>query len=222
MPHTSRSASATSPTVARARSEDQSALQGGLVGFFSEAQLQQTFPPDVAARLFAMQPGQIMDPIAGQGGRLHIFKLNGKREQQQEMTYEQVKPQIAQTITDQRKQVNDAFKQCKQTIDQAAEQATTAANQMKTSAVAQVQSTASSTSSQLSAHGASQVAAIRSAAAGARAGIQKAGAAAIASVTQGVNQAAKGLEQGAQARSAVIGSDDDADLRRDRCHPRVP
>jgi parvulin-like peptidyl-prolyl isomerase len=92
-------------TVARVRSEDASGAQGGLVGFFSEAQLQQTFPADVATRLFAMQPGQIMDPITGQAGRLHIFKLNGKRESQQNMTYDQVKAQIAQTITDQRKQV---------------------------------------------------------------------------------------------------------------------
>lgn len=92
-------------TVARARSEDQSGMQGGQIGFFSEAQLQQTFPKEVADRLFAMQPGQILDPIQGQGGRVHIIKLNGKREQTQELTYDQVKQQIAQTITDQRKQV---------------------------------------------------------------------------------------------------------------------
>lgn len=92
-------------TVARNRSEDASGPQGGMVGFLSEAQLQQTFPADVAAKIFALQPGQVLDPIQGQGGRFHIFKLNGKREQQQEMTYDQVKPQIAQTITDQRKQV---------------------------------------------------------------------------------------------------------------------
>jgi parvulin-like peptidyl-prolyl isomerase len=92
-------------TVARARSEDQSALQGGMIGFFSEAQLKQTFPPEIAQQLFALSVGQMAGPIQGQDGRWHLFKLDGKREQQQEMTYDQVKQQIAGTITDQRKQV---------------------------------------------------------------------------------------------------------------------
>jgi parvulin-like peptidyl-prolyl isomerase len=93
-------------TVARARSEDpNSAMQGGVIGFFSEANLQRTFPAEVAQRLFNLQPGQITDPIQSQDGRWHIFKLNGKREQQQELTFEEVSPQISRTITEQRKQV---------------------------------------------------------------------------------------------------------------------
>jgi parvulin-like peptidyl-prolyl isomerase len=93
-------------TIARNRSEDpQSGMQGGQIGFFSDAQLKQTFPPDIAANLFALNTGQMTAPIQGQDGRWHLFLVQGKREQQQDMTYDQVKPQIAQTITQQRQQV---------------------------------------------------------------------------------------------------------------------
>lgn len=93
-------------TVARTRSEDpNSALQGGKLGFLSEADLQQTFPGEINTRFFAMQPGQTTEPIRGSDGRLHIFKLDGRREQQQELTFEQVQQQIAQQITEQRKQI---------------------------------------------------------------------------------------------------------------------
>jgi parvulin-like peptidyl-prolyl isomerase len=93
-------------TVARARSEDQqSALQGGVIGFFSESNLQRTFPPEVAARLFTMQPGQVTEPIQSGDGRWHLFKLDTKREQTKELTFEEVRDQIAGTITEQRRQV---------------------------------------------------------------------------------------------------------------------
>ena len=43
-------------TVARARSEDpNSAMQGGVIGFFSEENLNRTFPAEVAQRLFSLQ-----------------------------------------------------------------------------------------------------------------------------------------------------------------------
>lgn len=92
-------------TIARARSEDQSGLQGGSIGFFSDDRLRQTFPADVINTLSSKQVGQFTDPIQGQDGRWHIFKVNGRRDQAQDMTYDQVKLQIAQNITDQRKQV---------------------------------------------------------------------------------------------------------------------
>jgi parvulin-like peptidyl-prolyl isomerase len=92
-------------TVARARSEDQSALQGGSIGFFADDRLKQTFPPDVLQKIVVLQVGQNTDPIQSQDGRWHIFKLNARRDQAQDMTYDQVKQQIAQNITDQRKQV---------------------------------------------------------------------------------------------------------------------
>lgn len=92
-------------TVARSRSEDQSALQGGLIGFFSEEQIKSTFPPDVASSLFNLQVGGTLGPIQGSDGRWHIFKLNGKRNEAKDLTYEEVSPQIAKNITDQRAQV---------------------------------------------------------------------------------------------------------------------
>lgn len=92
-------------TVARARSEDASGLQGGSIGFFSEDRLRQTFPADIGARIFSMTVGQMTQPIQSQDGRLHIFKLNGKREQSKDLTYEEVSSEIAKLITDQRKQV---------------------------------------------------------------------------------------------------------------------
>lgn len=92
-------------TVARARSEDVSGLQGGSIGFFSEQRLQQTFPPDVASSLFRLSVGQMTQPIQSADGRWHIFKLNGKREQSKELTFEEVSAEIAKMITDQRKQV---------------------------------------------------------------------------------------------------------------------
>jgi parvulin-like peptidyl-prolyl isomerase len=93
-------------TVARAQSEDpNSAMQGGAIKFFSEAELQQTFPADVATRFFAMSAGQITDPIKANDGRFHIFKVNQKVEQTTPFTYDQVKQRLAQQMVDQRKQV---------------------------------------------------------------------------------------------------------------------
>lgn len=92
-------------TVARARSEDVSGLQGGSIGFFSEDRLRQTFPPDIATNLFNLNAGQMTQPIQSQDGRWHIFKLNGKREQNKDLSFEEVSADIAKLITDQRKQV---------------------------------------------------------------------------------------------------------------------
>ncbi|MCC6744134.1 MAG: SurA N-terminal domain-containing protein [Acidobacteria bacterium] len=92
-------------TVARARSEDVTGLQGGSIGFFSEDRLRQTFPAEIGVKIFAMTVGQMTQPIQSQDGRLHIFKLNGKREQSKDLTFEEVSAEIAKLITDQRKQV---------------------------------------------------------------------------------------------------------------------
>jgi parvulin-like peptidyl-prolyl isomerase len=93
-------------TVARARSEDRSALQGGSIGFMSEQQLQASgFPAQVVALLFSKKVGEITEPIQGSDNRYHIFKVNGKREETRELSFEEVRQQISQTITEQRKQV---------------------------------------------------------------------------------------------------------------------
>ena len=96
-------------TVAAQKSEDQaSALRGGRLGFASEAQLRQTFPsrPDVPAKLMALTEGQYTEPIKDNlAGAWYIFKLNRKQEQPQNLTLTDVRPDIINTITQQRQQV---------------------------------------------------------------------------------------------------------------------
>jgi parvulin-like peptidyl-prolyl isomerase len=96
-------------TVAAQKSEDQaSGLRGGRLGFASEAQLRQTFPsrPDVPAKLMAMNDGQYTEPIKDNlSGAWYIFKLNRKQEQPQNLTLNDVRADIINTITQQRQQV---------------------------------------------------------------------------------------------------------------------
>jgi parvulin-like peptidyl-prolyl isomerase len=96
-------------TVAAQNSEEQeTAQQGGRLGFGSEAKIQQAFPgvPNLGARLMTMSPGQYTEPIKDNlSGAFYIFLLNTKREQPQDLTYDQVKQTIIQDITNQRQQV---------------------------------------------------------------------------------------------------------------------
>ena len=96
-------------TVAAQKSEDQaSGLRGGRLGFASEAQLRQTFPsrPDVPAKLMALNDGQYTEPIKDNlAGAWYIFKLNRKQEQPQNLTLNDVRADIINTITQQRQQV---------------------------------------------------------------------------------------------------------------------
>jgi parvulin-like peptidyl-prolyl isomerase len=94
--------------VASQRSEDQSNIRGGRLGFAPEAALRQSLAsrPEVADRLMAMTPGQYTEPIKDNlAGRWYIFKLNNKREQSQNLTFEDVRRNIVETITQQRQQI---------------------------------------------------------------------------------------------------------------------
>lgn len=96
--------------VARARSEDpKSLLQGGDIGFFSEDQLKQAgMPPDLIAQLFgSMQVGDYTDPKQI-SGRWYIFKLKERHLQSENLTLENVRQQITQALTDQKKQILNA------------------------------------------------------------------------------------------------------------------
>jgi hypothetical protein len=54
----------------------------------------------------AMTPGQYTEPIKDNlAGRWYIFKLNNKREQSQNLTFEDVRRNIVETITQQRQQI---------------------------------------------------------------------------------------------------------------------
>jgi peptidyl-prolyl cis-trans isomerase SurA len=85
-------------TLAAEKSEDQSKLQKGDLGYISEDQLKQSFPPQVAATL--MNPkfaiGQIL-PTPMQG-KFYIFKLQERSDKDEDLTLES--PGIRQKVTD--------------------------------------------------------------------------------------------------------------------------
>ena len=95
-------------TIAKQRSEHQSAVNAGNPGFGDEAALKQLFPtrPEVAQRLLSMTPGQYTEPIKDNlGGQWVIFKLNGKRTETTNLTIDDVRKNIIDAITQQRQQI---------------------------------------------------------------------------------------------------------------------
>jgi peptidyl-prolyl cis-trans isomerase C len=86
-------------TVASQRSEHQSAMRQGAVGFAAEEQLKQLLPtrPEVAQRLMTMSAGQYTEPIK-EAGQWAIFKVNGRRDQPQNLTLQD--PAVRKTILD--------------------------------------------------------------------------------------------------------------------------
>jgi len=104
-------------TVARAKSEDRSLLQGGDIGFASEDDLKQNgFQPDLVTQFFGpMQVGSFTAPVKFNSpqapGRWYIFKLQEKRLQTENLTLESqtpqgsVRQQIAVALTNQRKEI---------------------------------------------------------------------------------------------------------------------
>ena len=100
-------------TVARAKSEDINTLaRGGDVGFASEEDLKNNgFPADLVARLFGpMQVGDYTEPVRFSSGKWYVFKLAEKRLTTENLTLESpgVRQQIAQGLTNQRKQILNA------------------------------------------------------------------------------------------------------------------
>jgi len=104
-------------TLARAKSEDQSLLQGGDIGFATEEQLKQNgFPPDLISQLMGpMQIGSFTAPVKFSspqypGGRWYIFKLQEKHLQTENLTLESqgVRQQITMALTNQRKEILNA------------------------------------------------------------------------------------------------------------------
>jgi peptidyl-prolyl cis-trans isomerase SurA len=96
-------------TVARERSEDQSNLRGGDIGFFSEEQLTRMgLPQELVSQFFgSMQNGDITPPQRMTNGQWFILKLTDKRLQNENLTLEN--PTVRKDITDglvgQRKQI---------------------------------------------------------------------------------------------------------------------
>lgn len=95
-------------TVAAQRSEDASAVRGGALGFNSEARLRQMFGTrqEVVQRIMSMTPGQYTEPISEPtAGAWVIVKLNDKLEAPRNLSLEQVRQNIVDTITQQRQTV---------------------------------------------------------------------------------------------------------------------
>lgn len=85
-------------SIAREKSEDQSRLQSGDLGYISEDEMKQTFPPQVAATLMdaKFSVGQIL-PTPMQG-KFYIFKLQERNDKDENLTLES--PGVRQKVTD--------------------------------------------------------------------------------------------------------------------------
>ncbi len=94
-------------TVAREKSEDQSRLQGGDLGYISEEEMRQSFPPQLVAAL--MDPktsiGQIL-PTPFQG-KFYIFKLQERSDKDENLTLESpgIRGQVTDSLINARKQL---------------------------------------------------------------------------------------------------------------------
>lgn len=94
--------------LAREYSEDPSKLQGGEIGYLSEADLKKTFGDQNAAGFMnkAFEVGGITGPIAWMG-KVYICKLQERNETDENLTLESpnVRQQINQMLVDNRKQL---------------------------------------------------------------------------------------------------------------------
>jgi peptidyl-prolyl cis-trans isomerase SurA len=100
-------------TLARTYSEHQSAYQSGDIGFlprteFANALPQQMgLPASVGDRLYAMEPGNVTEPLKDAAGRWHILKVTGKQTETRDLSLEDpnVRKKIQDDILNQRRQV---------------------------------------------------------------------------------------------------------------------
>ncbi len=74
--------------LAKKKSKDPGAVDGGDLGFFTKEQM----VPEFSAVAFALEPGKISDPVKSQFG-WHVIKVEEKRDRKPP-PFDQVKPQI--------------------------------------------------------------------------------------------------------------------------------
>jgi peptidyl-prolyl cis-trans isomerase C len=79
--------------LAKTKSKDPGAADGGDLGFFTKDQM----VPEFSSVAFALEPGKISDPVKSQFG-WHIIKVEEKRSRKAP-DFEQVKPQIETYVT---------------------------------------------------------------------------------------------------------------------------
>jgi parvulin-like peptidyl-prolyl isomerase len=96
-------------TTARKRSEDQSALRSGDLGFATEEQLKQNrLPQEMVANLMgAMKPGDVTNPVRLDDGRYYIFKITDKRLTTENQTLDTpgVRDQIKELLRSERQRI---------------------------------------------------------------------------------------------------------------------
>jgi peptidyl-prolyl cis-trans isomerase C len=110
--------------LAKKKSKDPGASDGGDLGFFTKDQM----VPEFSAVAFALEPGKISDPVKTQFG-WHVIKVEEKRNRKAP-DFEQVKPQIETYVT--RKAQADYVAKLRETakierLDQPDDKAATAA-----------------------------------------------------------------------------------------------
>ena len=79
--------------LAKKKSKDPGASDGGDLGFFTKDQM----VPEFSAAAFSLEPGKISDPVKSQFG-WHVIKVEEKRNRKPP-DFEQVKPQIENYLT---------------------------------------------------------------------------------------------------------------------------
>jgi peptidyl-prolyl cis-trans isomerase SurA len=102
-------------TIARTFSEHQSAYQSGDIGFLPRSEFasalpqQMGLPASVGDKLYAMEPGDVTEPLKDSAGRWHILKVTNKQTETRDRNLDDpnVRKEIQDGILGQRKQVLD-------------------------------------------------------------------------------------------------------------------
>jgi parvulin-like peptidyl-prolyl isomerase len=99
-------------TIARQLSEHQSAMQAGDLGFLARSQFpalpqMMGLPAALGDKLFAMEVGDVTEPIKDSAGRWHIFKVTSKQTETRDRAQDDpsVRKEISDAILAQRKTV---------------------------------------------------------------------------------------------------------------------
>jgi len=97
-------------SLAREYSEDQSKLQGGDLGYLSEDEMKQTFPPSTVAELMNPQSPIGKMAITQSQGKFFILKLQEQVQQDESLTLESpgVRQQVTDSLVNNRKQLLSA------------------------------------------------------------------------------------------------------------------
>ena len=101
-----RKAPASFAELAKKKSKDPGASDGGDLGFFTKDQM----VPEFSTAAFALEPGKISEPVKSQFG-WHVIKVEEKRNRKPP-SFDQVKAQIEQYVT--RKAQSDYVNQLRQ------------------------------------------------------------------------------------------------------------